>query len=117
MPSVMSVSQASDSSVNSWLLKKIVITSGTAGFTNLVIVNSENLHRDARGVWTRLLQHFLCLVRGRVMGTREVAHVFVPSLLHQHSTYTEQVFYLNKIQFTLITKKYKEFLIWLGRIS
>ncbi|XP_052765947.1 centrosomal protein kizuna-like isoform X7 [Mya arenaria] len=50
----------------------------------------DNLHRDAKSLWSRLLEHFLLLVRGRVMGTREVAHVFVPCLLHELSHYQEQ---------------------------
>ncbi|WAR19563.1 hypothetical protein MAR_001401 [Mya arenaria] len=53
-------------------------------------VIQDNLHRDAKSLWSRLLEHFLLLVRGRVMGTREVAHVFVPCLLHELSHYQEQ---------------------------
>lgn len=51
----------------------------------------RNLHRDAQELWDKLLEHFVILVKNRVMGTREVAHIFVPCMVHEGSHYQEIV--------------------------
>ena len=56
-----------------------------------LFVFRAQLHRDAQGLWDKLLEHFICLVKNRAMGTREVAYVFVPCLAHDSSQYQDKV--------------------------
>ena len=56
-----------------------------------LFVFRAQLHRDAQGLWDKLLEHFVCLVKNRAMGTREVAYVFVPCLAHDSSQYQDKV--------------------------
>ncbi|XP_060558323.1 uncharacterized protein LOC132718621 isoform X3 [Ruditapes philippinarum] len=65
------------------MLSDTLLVRGSHSSTNEQI--RSNLHRDAQTLWDKLMEHFILLVKNRVMGTREVAHVFVPCLVHAGS--------------------------------
>ncbi|KAL4239074.1 hypothetical protein ACF0H5_003777 [Mactra antiquata] len=67
------------------MLSDTLLSRGDKSLTDIEL--RSNLHRDALALWDRLLDHFVLLVKNRVMGTREVAHVFVPCLVHEGSEY------------------------------
>jgi len=58
-------------------------------------ISRDNLHRDAQGLWEKLLAHYILLVKSRVMDSRAVAHVFVPCLVHANSRQQATVSYIN----------------------
>lgn len=65
------------------LLSDILLQGNTSSLTETSI--RENLHRDSLSLWDKLMEHFVCLVKNNVLGTRELAFVFVPCLVHDNS--------------------------------
>ncbi|XP_052273957.1 centrosomal protein kizuna-like isoform X3 [Dreissena polymorpha] len=69
------------------MLSDTLLVQGKKNMTDADI--RRNLHRDAQELWDKLLEHFVILVESHVMGTREVAHIFVPCMVHEGSHYQE----------------------------